>query len=276
MKSAPMNAERLAELAVDLGFDGWLINMEVSLHKQQIPNLEEFVSHLTHAMDSLMPESLVIRYDSVITTGYIWWMQLHPTLYTDFLSTLSLSNHVIPLLVVTDHCQGYRVSVEGNQLTDAPLNNMSCQGFQGQPDPMSVMEVERLVLSLLTSRFQMLFNSLLNDSNAPFSVRFSFKESFFGQPTSPPCILSVMNERIRALAAPSEMHGLFHKFSGVIMPHQDKVYTAESQSEFGVDNQDTALDPSPAEYFAVLGHFTFKKLPENFFPPSTAWLTESQ
>ncbi|KAJ6902363.1 hypothetical protein NC651_019983 [Populus alba x Populus x berolinensis] len=61
MKSAPMNAERLAELAVDLGFDGWLINMEVNLHKQQIPNLEEFVSHLTHAMHSLMPESLVIR-----------------------------------------------------------------------------------------------------------------------------------------------------------------------------------------------------------------------
>lgn len=51
----------------------------------------------------------------------------------------------------------------------------------------------------------------------------------------------------------------------------------ESQSEFGVDNQETALDPSPAEYFAVLGHFTFKKLSENlFFPPSTARLTESQ
>jgi hypothetical protein len=26
--------------------------------------------------------------------------------------------------------QGYRVSVKGNQLTDAPWNNMSCQGFQ--------------------------------------------------------------------------------------------------------------------------------------------------
>ncbi|KAI5579044.1 hypothetical protein BDE02_08G065800 [Populus trichocarpa] len=51
MKSARMNAERLAELAVDLGFDGWL-------------------------------------------------------------------------------GQGYRVSVKGNQLTDAPWNNMSCQGFQ--------------------------------------------------------------------------------------------------------------------------------------------------
>nr|TKS07667.1 hypothetical protein D5086_0000111330 [Populus alba] len=66
MKSAPMNAERLAELAVDLGFDGWLINMEVSLHKQQIPNLEEFVSHLTHAMHSLMPESLVIWVKAIV------------------------------------------------------------------------------------------------------------------------------------------------------------------------------------------------------------------
>ncbi|KAL3581695.1 hypothetical protein D5086_016027 [Populus alba] len=77
------------------------------------------------------------------------------------------------------------------------------------------------------------------------------------------------------------MHGLFHKFSGVIMPHQvrkmasewiihgvamdghvlTEIHAAcyrtksthtESQSEFGVDNQDTALHPSPAEYFAVL------------------------
>lgn len=35
------------------------INMEVNLHKQQILNLEEFVSHLTHTMHSLMPESFV-------------------------------------------------------------------------------------------------------------------------------------------------------------------------------------------------------------------------
>lgn len=109
-------------------------------------------------------------------------------------------------------------------------------------------------------------------------------------------LAAVMNERIRALVAPSEMHGLFHKFSGVIMPHQvrkmasewiihgvamdghvlTEIHAAcyrtksthtESQSEFGVDNQDTALHPSPAEYFAVLGHYTFKKLSENLFFP---------
>ncbi|KAJ6987367.1 hypothetical protein NC653_020579 [Populus alba x Populus x berolinensis] len=124
MKSAPMNAERLAELAVDLGFDGWLINMEVSLHKQQIPNLEEFVSHLTHAMHSLMPESLVIWYDSVITTGYIWCIL--PS--TDKLDIVQ--------------GQGYRVSVEGNQLTDAPWNNMSCQGFQSPPPPFDLIFYE--------------------------------------------------------------------------------------------------------------------------------------
>nr|XP_034923841.1 uncharacterized protein LOC118055913 [Populus alba] len=105
MKSAPMNAERLAELAVDLGFDGWLINMEVSLHKQQIPNLEEFVSHLTHAMHSLMPESLVI---------------------------------------------GSRLSC-------------FCRG-----QPANRCSLEQHVLPRLS-----------DDSNAPFSVRFSFKESFF-------------------------------------------------------------------------------------------------
>lgn len=46
------------------------INIEVNLLEEQIPNLEEFVSHLTHTMHSSMPESLVI-----------WWVfkVLHST-----------------------------------------------------------------------------------------------------------------------------------------------------------------------------------------------------
>ncbi|KAF2541841.1 hypothetical protein F2Q68_00032959 [Brassica cretica] len=46
-ESAQMYAERLAELATSLGFDGWLINIENKIDEEQIPNLMEFVSHLT-------------------------------------------------------------------------------------------------------------------------------------------------------------------------------------------------------------------------------------
>ncbi|XAR71899.1 Mannosyl-glycoprotein endo-beta-N-acetylglucosaminidase [Bertholletia excelsa] len=68
-ESADMYAERLAELATSLGFDGWLMNMEVNLDAGQIPNLKEFVSHLTKTMHTSLPGSLVIWYDSVTIDG---------------------------------------------------------------------------------------------------------------------------------------------------------------------------------------------------------------
>ncbi|KAK2442160.1 cytosolic endo-beta-N-acetylglucosaminidase [Trifolium repens] len=72
-ESAQMYAERLAELAVHLGFDGWLINMEVKLDPGQITNLKEFVNHLSLTMHSSMPGSLVIWYDSVTIDGKLNW-----------------------------------------------------------------------------------------------------------------------------------------------------------------------------------------------------------
>ncbi|XP_039047337.1 cytosolic endo-beta-N-acetylglucosaminidase 1-like isoform X1 [Hibiscus syriacus] len=72
-ESAHKYAERLAELAVALGFDGWLLNMEVQVDVGQIPNLKEFVSHLTQTMHSLLPGSLVIWYDSVTIDGDLNW-----------------------------------------------------------------------------------------------------------------------------------------------------------------------------------------------------------
>ncbi|KAL8050132.1 hypothetical protein ABFX02_06G063200 [Erythranthe guttata] len=72
-ESAEMYAERLAELAVALGFDGWLINMEVNLDVGQIPNLKAFVGHLSETMHSKLPGSLVIWYDSVTVDGDLSW-----------------------------------------------------------------------------------------------------------------------------------------------------------------------------------------------------------
>ncbi|OMO50045.1 hypothetical protein CCACVL1_30680 [Corchorus capsularis] len=72
-ESAHKYAEILAKLAVALGFDGWLLNMEVKLDVGQIPNLKEFASHLTQTMHSLLPGSLVIWYDSVTIDGDLDW-----------------------------------------------------------------------------------------------------------------------------------------------------------------------------------------------------------
>ncbi|KAL4189599.1 hypothetical protein AMTRI_Chr08g207970 [Amborella trichopoda] len=72
-ESSRMYADRLAEIAVELGFDGWLINMEVALDVKQIPNLKEFVDYLTRSMHSLAPGSLVIWYDSVTKDGILSW-----------------------------------------------------------------------------------------------------------------------------------------------------------------------------------------------------------
>ncbi|KAG9141581.1 hypothetical protein Leryth_023959 [Lithospermum erythrorhizon] len=70
-ESAHMYAKRLAELALGLGFDGWLINMEVKI--KHVPNLKEFISHLTQMMHSSVPGSLIIWYDSVTTSGKLDW-----------------------------------------------------------------------------------------------------------------------------------------------------------------------------------------------------------
>ncbi|KAL5709799.1 mannosyl-glycoprotein endo-beta-N-acetylglucosaminidase [Ranunculus cassubicifolius] len=71
--SALMYAERLTELAVALGFDGWLVNMEIQLDVALIPNLKEFVNHLTQTMHSSMPGSVIIWYDSVTIDGDLSW-----------------------------------------------------------------------------------------------------------------------------------------------------------------------------------------------------------
>ncbi|KAH0904914.1 LOW QUALITY PROTEIN: hypothetical protein HID58_044417 [Brassica napus] len=75
-ESALMYAERLVELATSLGFDGWLmsfINIENEIDEEQIPNLKEFVSHLTKVLHSSTLGALVIWYDSVTVSGDLKW-----------------------------------------------------------------------------------------------------------------------------------------------------------------------------------------------------------
>ncbi|XP_066366217.1 cytosolic endo-beta-N-acetylglucosaminidase 1-like isoform X3 [Miscanthus floridulus] len=71
--SAKMYAERLTELAHTLGFDGWLINIEVKLDVHFIDNLKEFIKHLTTTMHDAVPGSLVIWYDAITVNGDLDW-----------------------------------------------------------------------------------------------------------------------------------------------------------------------------------------------------------
>lgn len=64
-----MYADRLTELAAALGFDGWLINIEVNLDVQFVDNLKEFINHLTKTMHNTVPGSLVIWYDAITVNG---------------------------------------------------------------------------------------------------------------------------------------------------------------------------------------------------------------
>ncbi|CAL9123350.1 unnamed protein product [Musa textilis] len=68
-EAARMYATRLTELATHLGFDGWLVNMEVQLDRTKIDNLKEFVDHLSRTMHFNVPGSLVIWYDAVTIDG---------------------------------------------------------------------------------------------------------------------------------------------------------------------------------------------------------------
>ncbi|KAJ3676455.1 hypothetical protein LUZ60_003867 [Juncus effusus] len=72
-ESAQMYADRLSELAQALGFDGWLINMEVNLDIDLIENMKEFVKHLTNSMHSAVPGSLIIWYDAITKDGKLVW-----------------------------------------------------------------------------------------------------------------------------------------------------------------------------------------------------------
>ncbi|XP_076916765.1 cytosolic endo-beta-N-acetylglucosaminidase 1-like [Bidens hawaiensis] len=107
---AKMYAERLAELAYALGFDGWLINMEVDLDAKKIPILIEFVKHLTSVMHSSVPGSLVIWYDSVTIEGRLWWQN-------------QLNKHNKPFF---DECDG--IFVNYSWLRDYPRLSAAAAG----------------------------------------------------------------------------------------------------------------------------------------------------
>ena len=52
--------EKLVAIAGYFGFDGWLLNFEIKLHRTEVPRLKSFVDELTMQMHASDPSSLVI------------------------------------------------------------------------------------------------------------------------------------------------------------------------------------------------------------------------
>jgi mannosyl-glycoprotein endo-beta-N-acetylglucosaminidase len=72
--SAQQAAKALVKVAVNHGFDGWLINIENELATENIPHMITFLATLTHAMRKAAgPRSRVIWYDAVTTEGKLQW-----------------------------------------------------------------------------------------------------------------------------------------------------------------------------------------------------------
>jgi mannosyl-glycoprotein endo-beta-N-acetylglucosaminidase len=64
---------QLVLMCEHFGMDGWLINIENKVNTDDVLILRDFVAMLTDAMHDKMPQSQVIWYDSVISSGELKW-----------------------------------------------------------------------------------------------------------------------------------------------------------------------------------------------------------
>lgn len=66
-------ADKLIDIAVTYGFDGWLLNIENILQDSDIPYLLNFVEYLTKKIKEKIPSGCVIWYDAVTLHGDLSW-----------------------------------------------------------------------------------------------------------------------------------------------------------------------------------------------------------
>uniref|UniRef100_A0A6B2KYC7 FBA domain-containing protein n=1 Tax=Arcella intermedia TaxID=1963864 RepID=A0A6B2KYC7_9EUKA len=66
-------ADQMIEIAKFYQFDGWFFNFESHFSPDQIPNLLKFLQYITQKIHQVLPGSLILWYDSVITTGKVAW-----------------------------------------------------------------------------------------------------------------------------------------------------------------------------------------------------------
>ncbi|XP_072225317.1 cytosolic endo-beta-N-acetylglucosaminidase [Leuresthes tenuis] len=66
-------ADKLVQISLCHGFDGWLINIENFLSEAAVKNTPLFLRYLTEQMHERVSSSLVLWYDSVIESGQLKW-----------------------------------------------------------------------------------------------------------------------------------------------------------------------------------------------------------
>ncbi|PON51404.1 Glycoside hydrolase [Parasponia andersonii] len=299
-ESSKMYAERLTELAVALGFDGWLLNMEVSLNVSQIPILKIFVSHLTQAMHSAVPGSLtnfaldVLKKGdvsaAVFAPGWVYETKQPPDFQT-------AQNHIVfpsflhfsPLLEYRDSSTTAAIKVLVN-LNDASYRGGSNITFKGNLQGNANFTTRLFLgeLPLGDSPLQFTY-SVKTEANSLLGLYLDFS--------------SREGERKFVLLAPGGVDHLSSKFSEVVTTRQVENLDTSSgwviqessismsghtlteisalcyrpDPRFLKSDDHGALVHSSAEYYAVLGHLTVntsKQKPN--FPPSSSWVVEGQ
>ena len=65
--------KQCVEIALHVGFDGWLLNIENVIEKDHIEDLKQLVQELTKAMHEANSKSKVLWYDSVTIEGKLEW-----------------------------------------------------------------------------------------------------------------------------------------------------------------------------------------------------------
>ncbi|XP_043658707.1 cytosolic endo-beta-N-acetylglucosaminidase [Drosophila teissieri] len=72
-ESVEGTVEALTRLCEHFGFEGWLVNVEVTVPQSKMPSLYRFVRQLTTATESRVPHGRVFWYDSVTEDGQLRW-----------------------------------------------------------------------------------------------------------------------------------------------------------------------------------------------------------
>ncbi|XP_016980049.1 cytosolic endo-beta-N-acetylglucosaminidase isoform X2 [Drosophila rhopaloa] len=72
-ESVNRTVEALTRLCEHFGFEGWLVNVEVTVAQRNMPNLYRFVQELTTATESRVSHGRVFWYDSVTESGQLLW-----------------------------------------------------------------------------------------------------------------------------------------------------------------------------------------------------------
>ncbi|XP_016948722.1 cytosolic endo-beta-N-acetylglucosaminidase isoform X1 [Drosophila biarmipes] len=78
-ESVSRTVQALTRLCQHFGFEGWLVNVEVTVPQRNVPNLYRFVRELTAATEARVPHGRVFWYDSVLESGELLWQnELNP------------------------------------------------------------------------------------------------------------------------------------------------------------------------------------------------------